>query len=206
MTDHNAVRDDVSFLRTLAEDGRDAPLTIGPALFFAGAIFGPACAIAVWGGLSGRITGAFTDPAMFLGAGAAYAAVMWRVHRHMPAPAGAASRANLAAQIAWTAVALAIGAITATLVALQAATHDGRVMLALPPLVLIAYGAAWTMAAGASRQRWLWLVALASFGLAVGMSLLANSPAAFFGLFIAAVFGVLGLPGFILMLQARRAA
>ena len=206
MTDQNAVRNDISFLRALAEDGRDAPLNGGSALFSAGTIFGLACAVAVWGGLTGRLTGPWADPALFLGAGALHGAVMWRLRGTRAVWRGAGSRANVATNIAWTGIAGAVVAGSLGLIAIGLSTHDWTVMLALPPMVFAAYGAAWTVAAFMSRQRWLWLVALASFAVAVTLGAVAGSPVTFYGLFVAAVFLLVALPGFVMMLQARRVA
>jgi hypothetical protein len=205
MTDQNAVRDDISFLRALAEDGRDAPLNSGPSLFSAGMIFGLASAVAVWGGFTGRITDEWAYPALFLGAGVLHAAVMWRIRRGREAWVGAGSRANVATNIAWTGVGFAIFAASLALIAIGLSTHDWRVMLALQPMVLCAYGAAWIVAAFTSRQWWIWLVALASFAIAIAMGAVAGSSVIFYSLFVAAVFLLVALPGLILTLQARKA-
>ncbi len=208
MTDHNqaAVRDDISFLRTLAEEGRDAPLNGGASLASAGTIFGAASAIAVWGGFTGRLAGPWIDPALFLGAGVLHAAVMWRLKSAPSSWRGAGSRANAATNIAWTGVALTVLAGSLGLLATGLSTHNWAVMLALPLMVFAAYGAAWTVAAFMSGQRWLWAVALASFAVAVGLGAVAGSGVIFYSLFVAAVFALVALPGFILMAKARRAA
>jgi hypothetical protein len=206
MTDQNAVRDDISFLRRLAEQGRDAPLNSGSSLFAAGMIFGVASAIAVWGGETGRITNGLAYPVIFFGAGLLHAAVMWRVRRSRDALDGAGSTTNRAANIAWTSVAAAIVAATLGLIAIGVTTHDWLVMRAMPPLVMAFYGAAWTVAAAMSRQRWLWTVALGAFAVTVALGFAAASALAFYGLFVAAVFLLVALPGLILMLQARGAA
>jgi hypothetical protein len=205
MTDRNAVHDDISFLRALAEDGRDAPLNSGPPLLSAGTIFGLASAVAVWGGSTDQIAEAWVYAALFLGAGAAHGAVMWRISRSPQTRLGAGSRTNVATNLAWTAIGWSILATTGALIAIGLSTHDWRVMLGLQPMVLCAYGAAWIVAAFMSRQRWLWLVALASFAIAIGMGAVAGSGVAFYGLFVAAVFLLVALPGLVLTLQARRA-
>ena len=206
MTDQNAIRDDISFLRTLAEEGRDAPLNSGPSLLSAGTVFGLASAAAVWGGSTGRITDGWGYAALFVAAGIVHGLFMWRIARSRQAWRGAGSRANVATNLAWTGVAASIVAATLALMLIGASTHDWRILMALPPLVLSAYGAAWTVAAVVSRQRWLWMVALGSFAATVGGGALAGSGVAFNGLFVAAVFVLVALPGLVLTLQARRRA
>jgi hypothetical protein len=206
MTDQNAIRNDISFLRELAEEGRDAPLNAGPALLSAGGLFGLASAGAVWGGATGRFDGPVGYALLFFIAAAAHSAVMWRLRRSPRTWRGAGSRANVATNLAWTGVAAAIVAATFALIGIGLSTRDWQIMLALPPLVLCAYGAAWTVAATVTRQRWLWVVALGSFAAAVGGGALARSAVAFDSLFVAAVFLLVALPGLILTLQARRAA
>jgi hypothetical protein len=206
MTDQNAIRDDLSFLRAMAEEGRDIPLTAGPPLLSSGATFGVACAAAAWGGLSGRITEPWVYVALFLGAGLAHAVVMRLIASSPAIRRGAASRANLATNLAWTAVATSIVATTLALIAIAFSTQDWRVMIALPSIVMAAYGGAWSVAAAVSRQRWLWLVALGAFALAIGEGAVAGSAVAFYGLFVAGVFLLVALPGLVLTLKARRAA
>ena len=121
------------------------------------------------------------------------------------AAATAGARANVATNIAWTAVGIAILASSLGLGAIGFSTRNWTVMLALPPVVFAAYGAAWTVAAYMSRQRWLSLVAAASFAVAVGLGFAAGT-SAYYGLFVGAVFALVAAPGFILMLQARKAA
>ena len=40
MTDQDAIRDDIAFMRALAEEGRNGPLVGGPMLLAAGLSFG----------------------------------------------------------------------------------------------------------------------------------------------------------------------
>jgi hypothetical protein len=206
MTDQNAIRNDISFLRTLAEEGRDAPLNAGASLFSSGMIFGLASAGAVWGGMSGAITNGWTYTAIFFGAAAIHSLVMWRIRRARSTWQGAGSRANVATNLAWTGVAAAIFTTTLALIAVGVTTSHWQVMLALPPVCMATYGAAWTVAAAVTGQRWIWGVALACFGFSIGGGLAAGTPAVFYGLFCAAVFLVVALPGLVLMLKARRAA
>jgi hypothetical protein len=177
MTQDNlqVLRDDITFMRDLANEGSNAPLLFGGVMVAAGLIFGLA-SVGHWL----VATGALRLPpwwlmANWLTAAGVFGVVCTRLVRRAGARPGSNSGANRATGAAWSGVGFAIFASWAGLAAMAVATGDWRIMNAFPVLILALYGAAWFIAGELSRQGWIKLVALAAFVAAVVMGALANT-------------------------------
>ncbi len=202
MSDGDRAMDDIAFMRALAEEGQDAPLRSGPVLLASGLIFGVTSA-SVWAAsAAGMITRAWAYPAIYLVASISFMLVLQSLKKRVGT--GAASAANRATRIAWSAVGAAIWTMAIALMLQSWRTGDWRVMTAFPSIVFAVYGAAWMIAAFMSRLRWLWLVALTSFALALVLGWVAPDPMTLYGVFSAGIFAVVAAPGLALTLQARR--
>lgn len=201
MTDHEAIRDDIAFLRSLAEDGRNGPMSGGSILFAGGLIFG-AASLAAWFALARNlVTGNLFFPVVWFGAAGLFTLVMSALKRRM-GPRGGASRA---AGVAWSGAGWAVLVIVISLMIASWRAGDWLLMGPLPAVILTVYGSAWYVGAVLTRVRWVYAVAFGSFAMALVAAWFAAQPATLFLVFAASLLALLALPGFLLMRQTRRA-
>jgi hypothetical protein len=204
MADHlQTLQEDIRFLRDLAEDGRSPRLLGGSTLVAAGSIYGLAslAAGAVYGGLVHGLSG-WVQAWIWGGATVAFLAVLTALRRRLgPQAAGMAARA---AALAWQGVGWTIFAIFACLQIVAWRTHSLIPLLLAPSLILALYGLAWMIAAGVTRQRWIWWVAVGAYACAIATAVACLSVWVFV-LFAAALVATAVVPGLVLIRQARGA-
>ena len=201
MTDQNqTIRADIAFMRQLAEEGRHSPITDGSFLLAAGLIFGAASLVQWWA--STRGVGGWFVAGLWFGAVALFMVCLFILRRSAPRKGGTAGASGLA----WSGAGCAIVTIAMSLMALGAHSHDWTAMAAMPSIVLAIYGGAWFVAAALSRTGWLYAVACGSFVMALVIGWFAAAGATVLLIYAASLFGLLALPGLVLMLRARRAA
>lgn len=195
-----SVRDDIAFMRALAEEGSQVPMLGGGISAAAGLIFGVA-SILHWMIQSDilRVT-PWVFPAVWIGAGAIFGVICTILIKRTRGQAGANSAVNKATGSAWSSVGFAIFTTFLGMVAIAYVTKSEQVFYIFPVMILALYGAAWSVAADMSGKTWIRLVALASFAGAVLMGLLTNHPMqmlAYAGALLLLAF----VPGMILLRQ-----
>jgi hypothetical protein len=202
MTDQNqTLRDDISFMRGLAEAGRDRPMVGGSIMLVAGLIFG-AASLAVWyfaavSGIEGWMYSAVWGAAFLL-----YMVFLVPLLRALPRTAGAY---QAAAGIAWSGVGWSIFFIVLSMGVMSYRLQTPYMMMALPSVLMALYGASWFVGAILLRQRWLYGVAFGSFALALVNAWFANGDAVWL-IYGVGLLVLMAAPGAVLMRQARRAA
>ncbi|MBU1374366.1 MAG: hypothetical protein KKE02_21840 [Alphaproteobacteria bacterium] len=202
MTDQNqSLRDDIAFLRDLAEAGRDRPMIGGSILLMVGSIFGVA-SLVVWYLASVRGLGGVMYSIVWGFAFVLYMAFLIPLLRRLPKTAGAS---QAAAGVAWSAVGLAIFVVFVSLWVLSYRLHIPNLMLVFPSILMGLYGASWFVAATLLRQRWLHLIAVASFGMALVNAWFASGHTVWL-IYGVSLLALLAAPGFVLMRQGRTAA
>ena len=199
-----SAREDIAFMRALAEEGARRPILGGSILLATGLIWGAACfgdwlvminpppqGANVWstwidvGGLA----------AQFL----AIAVLVASLRRDRRGPL---DRTNLVFARVWNAVGFAIMACLASFFLSAWLAHRPEVFFGYPTVILALYGVGWVVTASTSNARWTWGVALLSFVFAIAAG-------AFVGnvnltlLFAVAIILLLAVPGAILIRQAR---
>jgi hypothetical protein len=200
MTDdmQRTIRDDLAFMRALAQEGRGAPLLGGAVLATAGAVFGTA-ALAHWAVTADvlRVSPAWLagiwTVAMLLFYGALFA-----MRRGVAARPGAQSPGNRAFGAVWAGLG---GALFVVFFAFAAASirNDTALPMNLFAVVVMAmYGTGWFVANVMSGRRWLFWVGLASLSAAFALGLMAGEEAQFLA-YAAALFALVMLPGLVLM-------
>ena len=178
MTDEKmqTLKDDIAFMRALAQEGSSVPLLFGAVMVAAGLIFG-AGAVGHWLLASDILR---LSPWFFMvnwiGAGVVFFLVMTVLLRRASTRPGYSSGVNKATGAAWSGVGFAIFASFLGLTAMGLTTGLWEVMAVFPVLILALYGAAWFVAAVLSNKGWIRLVSLGSFAGAVGMGALTGSP------------------------------
>ncbi len=203
MTDDvKAIRDDLAFLRALAEDGARTPLLGGSLLAAAGGCYG-AASLVQWLVL----TDVIAVPKVWLfGLWAVTVAVHLTLQgvligKVAKAP-GADSTSNRAHHDVWTGVGIACFVLFAALGLASWKAQTGLLIGFAPSIILVLYGAAWWVAASVSKLVWIRLVAIASFAAAIGMSLLIGSTSVWLA-YALALFLLAFVPGLAL---SRRSA
>jgi hypothetical protein len=197
---------DIAWLRSLAEEGANTPPQGGSILFAAGLIWGTA-SLAHWFIISGLIP---VDPAGFgLVWGVAllvFLATLFVLINRLKTRGRVETAAGRAFGSVWSALGWGIFSLFTALMLLDAG-RTGEVdmaewSLAIPSIIMTFYGMGWAVSATMLRQRMLWVLAVASFVAAPALALIAGSTAQYLA-YAACLFGLMALPGFILMRAAR---
>ena len=170
MTDEtSSLKDDISFLRSLAEAGRDRPIRGGIALILAGTIFG-SVAMYEWLAL---IRIAHLSPAGFpilwiVGLVLFLLAMLWAIPRTGSSLTGSSTRAF---SRAWSGVGIGILVVfLANVIALRRTFIPQAATLQMSTYICF-YGVAWYISAGLAEKRWFLGVALAAFAFALELAL-----------------------------------
>jgi hypothetical protein len=195
-----AIRDDIAFMRALAEEGRQAPLLGGSMLVSAGAIYGTA-SVVQWAILA-KVLLVPSVSLLILWAVAliAHIVMIAVLKRGMAAKPGAGSSGNRAMGNAWMGVGWGCFVIFFALGVASWKTRDINLINFSPSIVLALYGAAWSVAAAVSRATWLKVVAVASFAAAILMAAIMGSTWIWLG-YAAALYLLAMVPGLVLMRQ-----
>jgi hypothetical protein len=133
MSDQNqTVRDDIAFLRQLAEEGREGPLVGGSIMVAAGALFGSASVAVGWAmshpGDLARLLMQWAWPV----SGLVFMAYLAFTLRRLGRPKGTAARS---AGLAWSAMGWAMGVIIVSVIIIANRNRDAQVFTALAPIV-----------------------------------------------------------------------
>ncbi len=202
-TPASASVNDLAFLRSLAEAGRDAPLSAGPYLVFGGGWFAVASIVI---GLADLALIPFTRnevmPACMLGAlvgfGITLAVLVRRDARK------AETNTNKAVGAAWTAAGFGIFFYFLAIQIASWRTGSGDLHHTMLLVVLLLYGTAWLVMAQVTGRRWMvgvaLLTAISLFGVAFSLATQAAWLAYAGALILSGV-----LPGAYLMHLARTA-
>lgn len=193
--------DDIAFMRSLAEAGRDRPMVGGSILLAAGAIYG-AASLAVWALM---MTGALENwmyAGAFLSATVVYLIALVSLLRGIPRDG---SPYQIATGVAWSAVGWAIFVIGISLGIVTWRLQIPNLMSVFPCILMALYGSAWLVAATLMRQSWMRAVAGGAFLTAVAAAWYVDQPMMWL-LFGLGLLALLAAPGLVLMRQAKRAA
>lgn len=194
------LKDDIAFMRALAQEGSSAPLLGGSILVAAGVTFAVA-GLVHWSVMSDLVnlpkeTVGLVWPAalvVFLGL------LVW-LRRGGAVRPGAHSPGNRASSAAWASMGWSIFVISLAIAILSARTHSYIPTLIFPPLILSLYGMGWSVAAAMARKRWLWMTAVGSYAAALLVAWLAVDPVVYL-VYSAALLLLMALPGYVLMRQ-----
>lgn len=202
MTDDKiqTLKDDIAFMRALAQEGSSAPLLGGSILVAAGLIFGGA-SIIHWAVLSGILAlSPWAFAVIWLGALIAFLVALTVLNRRMRGKPGSNSPGNRASGTAWASVGWTISAISLSLIIIGIRAKSEIPMLVFPSVILGLYGMGWSVAAAMSKKRWLWMTAIGSYAGALLVAWFAIDPAVYL-VYGAALLLLACLPGYVLMRQ-----
>lgn len=194
------LKDDIAFMRALAQEGSSTPLLFGGVLVAAGIIFG-AGAVGHWLIGSGMFD---VSPWAYLInwsiAGALFTGVAMTVLNRAKTRPGYSAGVNKATGVAWSGAGFSMFTLFLGLTTIGFVTGDWAVMSAFPVVIFAIYGACWFIAGTLSNAGWLKFVAFASYAGAVVMGALTGNPYQMLG-YAAGLVLLAVVPGLILMRQ-----
>ncbi|MDO9222664.1 MAG: hypothetical protein Q7U20_03015 [Caulobacter sp.] len=199
MTDEmKTLKDDIAFMRALAQEGQRTPLLGGAILLTAGVVFAGA-SLAHWAVMAGVvIVSPWAFPGIWTVALSVFLITLTVLRRRMDGQPGASSPGNRAAGMAWTGVGWAIFTMAVVLAVISYRTHSPAPMMVFPSVILTFYGLGWTVAAAMSRKGWIWLTAIGSYVWAVVTAWFAAGSEVYL-IYALALLMLAALPGFLLM-------
>jgi hypothetical protein len=199
MTDRNqAMRDDIAFMRGLAEAGRGNTLRGGSMMAASGLIFGTA-SLTIWAGLeSGR---ASMDALSLVWpiSGVLFFICLWLFLRGIPKGEGKASGNGMA----WSSIGWAIFVCVVSLITIAVRTNQAAAAAGISPVILSLYGACWCIAGSVTRRRWPYGFGFASFAAALATAWAVPEGHLMFLLYALSLYGLAAAPGLYLMFKAR---
>jgi hypothetical protein len=197
------LRDDIAFMRALADEGVRPPLVAGPWLIVAGAIWS-AAPLAAWYVVKiGYAPFWWSNLPFAIGAVISLIFMPFLRARSRRA-AGANSPANRAVAVAWSGVGGGIYLYVACTFLTIWQSRSGAPMLMMPSVVMVLYGVAWAVSAAMTKDRLLWVVTLTSYAAALAMALFAASQDLLL-FFAIAIFITAFVPGVILWRREPKA-
>lgn len=198
---------DIAFMRRLAEEGAQVPMQGSSLLMFGGLLYGVA-SLFHWALFAGVLP---LDPDLiwvgWVGATIAYWIVLGVTIPRLRRSAGVNTTANRAMSIAWSGMGWGIFAMFLTITVLGLRLGEGvleGMYVLMPSMIMIFYGVGWAVHATMQRSRPLWMLSLGSFAAAPLLALFAGSADQYLA-YAAALFGLMALPGFLLMRAANQA-
>ena len=195
-----AIKDDLAYMRALADEGRRAPLLGGSILVVAGLVYG-AASVAHWAIVSGALDVHRAALSVVWGVAVlVFMAALFIIKGRLAGRPGALAISNKAYGIAWGGLGAACFGLALSLIVASLRMNDAIFMGLFPPVILSLYGAGWLVAAGLSDRRWLRWVGFASVAAAVGTAWMLGQDEQWL-VYAAALVLLAALPGFALMRQ-----
>lgn len=193
-----ALRDDIAFIKALAQEGRRAPLLGGAILMLAGGVFGLA-SIGHWAVAAGVLAvDASAYAILWITAMAVFFVGLMVLSARINRMPGASAAVNRASSAAWAAVGGAVFTLAVALSVISYKLQSAVIGVAFPSLILALYGTGWLVSGEMAEKRWIKWLAFASFGFAVAVAFAAGDPVQYLIYAVALVF-LAFVPGLILM-------
>lgn len=199
MSDQNSVREDISYLRQLAESGRRGPILGGVFLAAAGIVFGTTCFISSAGENGLLPIRGWDELYLWLGAFAVFGVFWLFMFLHfMKSKTPFSTSSNAVFGTIWSACGAGVMVVFGTTMMISHQLHSTAVLNGYVPVIFAFYGTAWFASGAIAKRRWMHLAGAGSFLWAfviAALSLSALQSAAMgLGLLL-----LLTLPGFKLM-------
>jgi hypothetical protein len=202
-----SAQDDLAFMRALVDSagGSGLPVAFGEGYFAAGLIYGLQA-------LSGFIQMVahipyFSNLSLVFGVGPTLifiAALVWIIRRHRGEGQGGVTARAMGATFGC--LGLANFALICVIGSVALKEHSLLIWWIYPCVVLVTQGAAWLVAAALRRGRWQVVVALGWFAGAIAAALVIDQPVWFVLVLTLCLFGLMAVPGLVMMRQARNPA
>lgn len=198
---------DIAWMRQLAEQGGQAPMQGASILMMAGLLYGTA-SLFQWAVMADLLPFATRD-ALSIGwivATLLFFVTLAVVISRLKKQPGVVTTANKASSIAWSAMGWGIFALFISLATLGWRMGDAfapAIFALIPSIIMVFYGAGWAVSAVMHRSKAMGILSVASFIAAPVMALFAGDASQYLA-YAAALFGLMGLPGYIFMRAAGK--
>lgn len=202
MTDDQlqGVKDDIAYMRSMAQEGRKTPLLGGSILILAGGVFGLA-SLAHYLIVSGVVAASDTAFAViWLGAMAVFTVGLIALNLRIGRKPGYFSPVNKASGAAWMGVGLTIFFMFLSLAVMAWRTQDAAVMNIFPSLIFALYGAGWAVSGRMSGVRWMGWLAIGCWLAAPLIAFLTGQPEQYLA-YAAGLFLFAAVPGVLMVRQ-----
>ncbi len=207
MSQQDTIRDDISYMRKLAESGRRGQILGGIFLAVAGVVFG----IASFASYAVRNFGlqipGYSEPRLWIGANAVFW-IIWvilllRFRSRAKQGSCMSSAVNATFGVIWAAMAAGVmTAFGATLIVAHVLKAP-VILNAYIPVIYAFYGTAWIASAALAKRSWMYLAGVAALLFAFVMAMLSESPSQALAM-TAGLFLLLAVPGFKLVADETR--
>ncbi|MGA7676621.1 MAG: hypothetical protein WCA78_16440 [Rhizomicrobium sp.] len=160
------IRDDISYMRQLAEKGSRGSIIGGTFLAAAGLIYGVVCFVQ-WAMLADWLPIPVEQSGHLWQGASIFFAVLWLVlfvRTFRAKSAGARSSAsNLAFGMTWVGCAMGIFVTIATIAIIADVSHNPGVQNMYAPATMAFYGSAWFIAGALARRPWMFAASIVAF-------------------------------------------
>jgi hypothetical protein len=176
MSNQNSLHEDISYMRQLAESGRNGPILGGVFLAAAGVVFSAACAIS-WSVRQGLVPiKGWNELYLWLGAFGVFAA-FWVVMfaRMMSRRRPVASASNSTFGTIWGACGIGVMVVFATTELIASRLNAPIILNGYVPVIYAFYGTAWFASAALAKRAWMFFAGAGSFIFAFVIALLAEN-------------------------------
>lgn len=205
MNNTEIVREEISYLRKLADSGRKGPILGGVFLAGAGVVFGLTSMLA-WAGYEGWLPISGGDQLyLWLGAFALFTILWFVIFFRMRASGNKpVSQSNAIFGTAWGGCGLGVMVSFACVEVVTRQLNAPVVQAGYVPVIFAFYGTAWFVSAALAKRVWMHLAAAGSFLFAFVMALLSDAPVQSLAMGVGLLL-LLTLPGLKLVQDETRA-
>lgn len=204
MVDDDTLRQDISFLRRMAESGRNGPILGGIFLAAAGVVFGLTCFVSGAGHAGLFPISGSTELYLWLGAFGVFAAAWLVIFLRVRAVDPQLSTTTTATfGTIWAACGAGIMVTFITTFVVAYTIHTFIVLNTYIPTIFAFYGTAWLASSTLARRRWMYAVGGVSFVFALILAFLVGTLAQI-GVMGLALLLLLTLPGLKLVADEAR--
>lgn len=199
----DSLREDITYMRRMAEQGRSGPVLGGAFLTAAGLLYGAAAA-AQWLVQTGALVLPVSIVQLWGGASILFAMVwfvlFFRLRRTFT---GSPAPSQFAFGMAWTGCGIGIMAMLGALTIASGKLNAPALMEANALVAFAFYGAAWFVSGALARQAWMFVVAMTAFAFTIALAVLIGTADELLAFAIGLVL-TLAVPGAVLILRAPR--
>ena len=202
MTDDQmqSMRDDIAYMKALAQEGRQTPILGGAMLFTSGVVFGLASLIH-WAAFVGVLRiGNWGVLGVWMGAVVLYMVILMFLIAKVKRQVGVRSAANRATRAVWSAIGGSIFVLGVSIAVVGYKYPHSAEGLLIPSIILALWGTGWAVQAAMANVRWMRWMAVAAWVAAPAVALVAGKPEQFLAYAGALVICAV-IPGFVMMRQ-----
>lgn len=173
--DIRSMKDEIAYIKALAEEGRRTPLIGGSILIAAGLIFGSASVIHWLIEIGALALSPVAYAVVWVGAMATFFACLFVLIGRSKGRPGAASLVNQAVGAAWMGVGLLIFVMSLSIAVISWRVQSPILTFIFPSMIFAAYGSGWAVSATMSKARWQWWLAIGAWAAAPAIAALTGT-------------------------------